>query len=314
MPHPPILNQIAEYFESASPMTIKELEWKVTLSRYDFPWQEIEPSIPFPIRVPPVFPNHTGRIAIGTPEVTKAILAKSVAVQKLVANSNYLPDNTIAWLVHSDNINGHSNQFAKLPDLTDPEHPEEFVQHDMLSYIKLSYPQQYASYINHDHLPKLQPQTLDVKIPTNGDLKGWLNTIHNHFLPYFSEILKSLIQADPLNHTNTQTKFSEIKREYLKNPAASSPEKFLLKELSVYNYSSTILAKVILASIECERDLFAPVAQTLLQNPGVKTDGRTLFYLVKENLMANAGSLTEEIKDYIRDLKMSVKGYPLWKE
>jgi hypothetical protein len=30
--------------------------------------------------------------------------------------------------------------------------------------------------------------------------------------------------------------------------------------------------------------------------------------------MSNAGSLTEEIKDYIRDLKMSVKGYPLWKE
>ncbi len=41
MPEPPVLNQIAEYFESASPMTIKELEWKVTLSRYDFPWQEI---------------------------------------------------------------------------------------------------------------------------------------------------------------------------------------------------------------------------------------------------------------------------------
>jgi hypothetical protein len=41
MPEHPVLNQIAEYFESASPMTIKELEWKVTLSRYDFPWQEI---------------------------------------------------------------------------------------------------------------------------------------------------------------------------------------------------------------------------------------------------------------------------------
>jgi hypothetical protein len=88
----------------------------------------------------------------------------------------------------------------------------------------------------------------------------------------------------------------------------------MLKELSVYNYSNTILAKVILASIECERDLFAPVTQTLIQNPGVNMDGRTLFYLVKETLMANASSLTEEIKDYIRDLKMSVKGYPLWKD
>lgn len=38
MPNPPILNQIPEYFEAATPLIIRELEWKVTLSRYDFPW------------------------------------------------------------------------------------------------------------------------------------------------------------------------------------------------------------------------------------------------------------------------------------
>jgi hypothetical protein len=41
MPSTPILNQIPEYFEAATSLIIKELEWKVTLSRYDFPWQEI---------------------------------------------------------------------------------------------------------------------------------------------------------------------------------------------------------------------------------------------------------------------------------
>jgi hypothetical protein len=84
-----------------------------------FPAQEREPSVQFPLPVPPVFLNHTGRIAIGTPEVTKAILARSAAVQKLVASTNYVPDNTIAWLVHSDNFQGHQNRFAPLPQLTD---------------------------------------------------------------------------------------------------------------------------------------------------------------------------------------------------
>jgi hypothetical protein len=116
-----------------------------------FPGQDRESSIQFPLLVPPVFINHTGRIAIGTPEVTKAILARSAAAQKLVANSNYIPDNTIAWLVHSDKVHSHNNQFATLPSLTDPEHPEEFVQHDMLSHMKLSYPQQHVSCINHNY-------------------------------------------------------------------------------------------------------------------------------------------------------------------
>ena len=229
-----------------------------------YPGQEREPSVQFPLPVPPVFLNHTGRIAIGTPDVTKAILAKSAAAQKLVPNSTYLPDKTIAWLVHSENKDGHEKVLASLPTLTDPNNPEEFVHHDMLSYMKLSYPQQYNAYINHDHLPKLTPSTLDVRIPTGGDLKGWLNKIQTHFLPYFSGILKALVQADPLNDENTQTKFVEIKREYIKNPTSTSPEKFLLKELSVYNYSGTILGKIISASIDCERDLFAPVLQALL--------------------------------------------------
>jgi hypothetical protein len=237
-----------------------------------FTGQEREPSVQFPLPVPPVFLNHTGKIPIGTPEVTKAILARSAAAQKLVSNSTYLPNKTIAWLVHSENVSGHANQYAPLPPLTDPNQPEEFVQHEMLSYMKLSYPQQYIAYTNHDDLPKLQPTTLDVRIPTNGDLKGWLNNIQTHFLPYFSGILKSLVQADPLHDANTQTKFGEIKREYTKNPTSTSPERFLLKELSVYNYSNTILAKVILASIDCKRDLFAPVTQTLLHHPEVKTD------------------------------------------
>lgn len=35
------MNDIPQYFEAATPLNIKELDWKVTNSRYDFPWQEI---------------------------------------------------------------------------------------------------------------------------------------------------------------------------------------------------------------------------------------------------------------------------------
>ena len=37
----PELREIPAYFKHASPLTLKELEWTVTLSRYDFPWNEI---------------------------------------------------------------------------------------------------------------------------------------------------------------------------------------------------------------------------------------------------------------------------------
>jgi hypothetical protein len=37
----PELRQIPSYYKYANPITLFELEWKVTLSRYDFPWQEI---------------------------------------------------------------------------------------------------------------------------------------------------------------------------------------------------------------------------------------------------------------------------------
>jgi hypothetical protein len=37
----PELRDIPEFFKHASPLTISELEWTVTLSRYDFPWNEI---------------------------------------------------------------------------------------------------------------------------------------------------------------------------------------------------------------------------------------------------------------------------------
>ena len=76
----------------------------------------------------------------------------------------------------------------------------------------------------------------------------------------------------------------------------------------------TILAKIILASNDCDRDLFAPVLQTVLQSPEVKSEGRTLFYLVKATLMRNTSSLTEEVKNHICDLTTSGKDYPLWKE
>ena len=37
----PTLQKLSEYYKFASPPQIQELEWKVTLSRYDFPWQDI---------------------------------------------------------------------------------------------------------------------------------------------------------------------------------------------------------------------------------------------------------------------------------
>ena len=37
----PELKFQAEYFKHANPLTVSELEWTVTLSRYDFPWNEV---------------------------------------------------------------------------------------------------------------------------------------------------------------------------------------------------------------------------------------------------------------------------------
>ena len=41
IPSVPQLQQIPIYYKFAAPMTVYELEWTVTLSRYDFPWHEI---------------------------------------------------------------------------------------------------------------------------------------------------------------------------------------------------------------------------------------------------------------------------------
>ena len=37
----PELKYIPEYYKFANPINLLELEWNVTLSRFDFPWQEI---------------------------------------------------------------------------------------------------------------------------------------------------------------------------------------------------------------------------------------------------------------------------------
>jgi hypothetical protein len=37
----PKLQEIPEFYKHATPSTFTELEWTVTLSRYDFPWNEI---------------------------------------------------------------------------------------------------------------------------------------------------------------------------------------------------------------------------------------------------------------------------------
>ena len=37
----PELKYIPEYYKFANPINLLELEWTVTLSRFDFPWQEI---------------------------------------------------------------------------------------------------------------------------------------------------------------------------------------------------------------------------------------------------------------------------------
>lgn len=37
----PELHEIPDYYKFSNPMNVYELEWKVTLSRYDFPWREI---------------------------------------------------------------------------------------------------------------------------------------------------------------------------------------------------------------------------------------------------------------------------------
>lgn len=37
----PKLQEIPAFYKHATPLTISELEWTVTLSRYDFPWNEI---------------------------------------------------------------------------------------------------------------------------------------------------------------------------------------------------------------------------------------------------------------------------------
>ena len=37
----PELKVIPHFYKFSNPINVYELEWKVTLSRYDFPWREI---------------------------------------------------------------------------------------------------------------------------------------------------------------------------------------------------------------------------------------------------------------------------------
>lgn len=78
----PTLKDIPEYFKYANPMNIQELEWTVTLSRYDFPWHEIEFE---PFSAKECYKMYTSLVS-DAHSFLKRVLGDKVKFQKMIQN------------------------------------------------------------------------------------------------------------------------------------------------------------------------------------------------------------------------------------
>jgi len=166
-----------------------------------------------------MFINHSGNIPAGTPELTRLILKRSTAALMLLANPKYTPVKTIDWLVHSSNHTGFEI-CPTMPIYDNAQEPlsDANIRYTMIVMSRLNYPQEYVSLIDHTYVPSIPVTILNTVITTDGDLRGWLTRVQQLFFPYFADILKCLVQADPFNDPNTQRRYREARQDDHTNP------------------------------------------------------------------------------------------------
>ena len=76
------MQEISEFFKFATTPQIQELEWKVTLSRYDFPWHEIA----FGFFSPKECYKMYSSLVSDVHSFLKKVLGDKVKYQKMIKN------------------------------------------------------------------------------------------------------------------------------------------------------------------------------------------------------------------------------------
>lgn len=152
----------------------------------------------------------------------------------------------------------------------------------MLKSLGLNYYDNYITHVTPSLTPSLYSTIKDpIRVPrTNGKLRAWLESMRSAYAMCFPDIFKCLVQPDPVNNLNTQAHF-----QYLAdNVTHAEAAKYLDREITMYNYSSSVLAEAIKQVLVAENEIYADTINHLKRHPALQTDGTCLFYLLKQSL------------------------------
>lgn len=225
----------------------------------------------------PGYLTHLARLptapVIGaTPRQINAIAQTQINTQQLIDSSRaarraihtemssassanpYVADKTLdCWLVDLSNLQGldPSPPIEVEPRVINRDTP---IRIRMLKSLGLNHYDSYVTHVTPSLTPSLYSTIKDpIKIPrTKGKLRGWLESMRSAYAMCFPDIFKCLVQPDPVNNLNTQSHF-----QYLAdNSTNSEAAKFLDREITIYNYSSSILAKAIKQVLVAENDIY----------------------------------------------------------
>jgi hypothetical protein len=117
----------------------------------------------------------------------------------------------------------------------------------------------------------------------------------------FPDIFKCLVQpADPVNNLNTQANFQYLADSVAHDDAA----KYLDKEITMHNYSSSVLAEAIKQVLVAENEIYANTINHLKRHTALQTDGTCLFYLLKQSLALCSKVNVQGLLDRLHGCKM----------
>jgi hypothetical protein len=103
-----------------------------------------------------------------------------------------------------------------------------------------------------------------------------------------------------VNNLNTQGHFQYLADSVTHADAA----KYLDREITMYNYSSSVLAEAIKQVLVAENDIFADTINHLKHHPALQTDGNCLFYLLKQSLALRSTVNVQGLLDGLHGCKM----------
>jgi hypothetical protein len=154
----------------------------------------------------------------------------------------YVADKDIDWLLDLSNLQGLPTPpvLEEVPRVITSDTP---ICIRMLESLGLNYFDNYVTHVTPSLTPSLYSTIKDpIKIPkTNGKLKAWMIAMRSAYAMVFPDIFKCLVQPDPVNNTNAQSHF-----QYLAdNTSITDAAKFPDREITMYNYSSSVLAEAI---------------------------------------------------------------------